>query len=165
MTTALSPKFYEYKCTGAGSGITSRSTNVDYPGLQLTDAQALNYTIANIFSHNTNAAFACDCTPVAYVAPVPNEIRSISDAPTFLKQNIPNPMETTTVIQYVVPTSGQVQIQVLNLLGAKVATLENEYKEPGNYEVRLNRENLGSGVYFYTLKTGNVLQTRKFTVK
>ena len=165
MTTALSPKFYEYKCTGAGSGITSRSTNVDYPGLQLTDAQALNYTIANIFSHNTNAAFACDWMPVAYVAPVPNEVRSISDAPTFLKQNTPNPMETTTVIQYVVPTSGQVQIQVLNLLGATVATLENEYKGPGNYEVRLNRENLGSGVYFYTLKTGNVLQTRKFTVK
>ena len=63
MTTGLSPVFAEYKCTGPGSATTSRSTNVDYPGIQLTDAQALNYTISNVFSKNTNTAFSYNWLP------------------------------------------------------------------------------------------------------
>ena len=63
MTTGLSPIFAEYQCAGPGSAITGRSTNVDYPGIQLTDAQALNYTISNIFSKNTNTAFSYNWLP------------------------------------------------------------------------------------------------------
>ena len=166
MTTALSPKFYEYKCTGAGSAFGSRSTNVDYPGLQLTDAQALNYTISNIFAHTTNSAFACDWMPAAYIAPVPNNVKTINeDAARLLGQNNPNPLEYSTSIQYTVPKAGLVSLRVVNLLGATVETLENNYKEAGKYEVVLNSQNLTSGVYFYTLQTGNIKQTKKLIVK
>ena len=166
MTTALSPKFYEYQCTGAGSAIGSRSTNIDYPGLQLTDAQALNYTVSNIFAHTTNSAFACDWMPVAYVAPNHTKVETVSaDEVSLLGQNSPNPLESSTTIQYTVPMAGQVSLKVVNLLGATVETLENDFKQAGNYEVKLNRQNLSSGVYFYTLETGNIKQTKKLVVK
>ena len=166
MTTALSPKFYEYKCTGAGSAFGSRSTNVDYPGLQLTDAQALNFTISNIFAHTTNSAFACDWMPAAYVAPNHTKVESIgADAVSLLGQNSPNPLETSTIIQYTVPNAGMVTLKVTNLLGATVVTLENDFKHAGSYEVKLNRQNLTSGVYFYTLETATIRQTKKLSVK
>lgn len=63
MTTGLNPVFAEYQCTGPGSAITGRSTNVDYAGIQLTDAQAFNYTISNVFSKNTNTAFSYNWLP------------------------------------------------------------------------------------------------------
>src|ERR1035437_8793334 len=63
MTDVLAPIFAEYQCSGPGSTYTSRSTNVNYPGIQLTDAQALNYTIGNIFSKNTNTAFSYNWLP------------------------------------------------------------------------------------------------------
>ncbi|MDD4970416.1 MAG: pectinesterase family protein [Paludibacter sp.] len=63
MSTGLSPVFAEYQCTGPGSATTGRATNVDFPGIQLSDAQALNYTISNIFSKNTNTAFSYNWLP------------------------------------------------------------------------------------------------------
>lgn len=166
MTTALSPKFYEYKCSGPGSGFASRSTNIDYPGLQLTDDQALNYTISNIFSHSTNSAFACDWLPAAYIAPAPNNVLTINeDEADLLGQNSPNPLDYSTTIQYIVPKAGPVSLRVVNLLGATVEFLENNYKEAGKYEVMLIRKNLPSGVYFYSLHAGNAKQTKRLIVK
>jgi len=68
MSTGLNPVFVEYKCTGPGSATAGRSTNVDYAGTQLSDAQALNYTISNIFSKNTNTAFSYNWLPTPAMA-------------------------------------------------------------------------------------------------
>ena len=58
-----------------------------------------------------------------------------------------------------------VSLKVTNLLGATVVTLENDFKQAGCYEVKLNRQNLTSGVYFYTLETATIRQTKKLSVK
>ena len=91
----------------------------------------------------------------------PNELKHF-----FLKQNYPNPFNPTTTISYQIPARGVVTLKVYDLLGREVATLINEEKPAGSYEVQFNSHsgnvrNLTSGIYFYQLKAGNYLETNK----
>ena len=63
MTSGLNPLFAEYKCFGPGYKPESRSTNVNYMGIQLTDQEAAAYTLENIFARSTNPAFGIDWMP------------------------------------------------------------------------------------------------------
>ncbi len=79
----------------------------------------------------------------------------------LLEQNFPNPFNPNTTISYSIPKSAKVELKVFNLLGQEIATLVNEEKSPGNYEVNFNASNLPSGVYIYKMKAGEYVQTRK----
>ncbi len=78
-----------------------------------------------------------------------------------LSQNYPNPFNPITTITYAVPRSGQVKLQVFNQLGQRVATLVNEYKATGSYELDFNAKDLPSGLYFYRLETAGFSKTMK----
>lgn len=78
-----------------------------------------------------------------------------------LYQNYPNPFNPTTVISYQLPVSSNVSIKVYDLLGREVSTLVEEYKQAGKYQINFNADGLSSGVYYYQLKTGNFIQTKK----
>jgi len=78
-----------------------------------------------------------------------------------LEQNYPNPFNPETKIKYSVPQASQIQIKVYDILGNKIETLVNEEKSVGTYEITWNAENLPSGVYFYQLKAGEFVQTKK----
>ncbi len=90
-----------------------------------------------------------------------------------LSQNYPNPFNPSTKIKYSIPNvtlsgveGSRVKLNVYDILGNEVATLVNEYKPAGSYEVEFNSHsgegrNLTSGVYFYQLKVGSFVQTRK----
>lgn len=68
-----------------------------------------------------------------------------------LSQNYPNPFNPSTVISYRLPVIGFVTLKVYDILGREVATLVNEEKPAGEYEVEFNGTNLPSGIYFYQL--------------
>ncbi|MDR3668105.1 MAG: YCF48-related protein [Ignavibacteriaceae bacterium] len=82
-----------------------------------------------------------------------------------LKQNYPNPFNPSTVIEYSIAElnggSSFVQLKVFNVLGKEIATLVNSYQPAGNYKVEFNANKLASGIYFYRLKAGNFIETRK----
>jgi hypothetical protein len=78
-----------------------------------------------------------------------------------LFQNYPNPFNPTTTINYSIKSAGDVSLKVYDILGTEVASLVNEVKEAGNYSVSFDAANLPSGIYFYTLTTGNYLDTKK----
>jgi hypothetical protein len=78
-----------------------------------------------------------------------------------LSQNYPNPFNPSTKIQFAIPKSGLVTMKVYDLLGQEVATLVNEQKNAGSYEVDFNAANLNSGVYFYQITSGNYSVTKK----
>ncbi|NMB82223.1 MAG: T9SS type A sorting domain-containing protein, partial [Ignavibacteria bacterium] len=80
-----------------------------------------------------------------------------------LSQNYPNPFNPSTVINYQIATYSHVQLKVYDLLGREVATLVNEYKQPGKYncEFRIENGELPSGVYLYNLRAGNFSDTKK----
>lgn len=94
---------------------------------------------------------------------VSNEDESVSEAPgsVSLSQNYPNPFNPTTNLQFDLPKAGKVTLEVFDIVGRKVAELVNETKAAGNYTVQFDASNLGSGIYFARLTSGNTIQTRK----
>ena len=90
------------------------------------------------------------------------EIQNHADVETFaLKQNYPNPFNPSTIFKYSIPTQSKVIIKVFDILGNEIETLVNEEKPVGEYESTWNAANLPSGVYFYQLKSGKFIQTKK----
>jgi len=79
----------------------------------------------------------------------------------LLEQNYPNPFNPITKIKYSVPRSSQVQIKIFDVLGNEIETLASEEKSVGTYEINWNAINLPSGVYFYQLKAGEFVITKK----
>ncbi|MBK9097681.1 MAG: T9SS type A sorting domain-containing protein [bacterium] len=82
-----------------------------------------------------------------------------------LLQNYPNPFNPNTVISYQLPVSSSVTLKVYDVLGDEIATLVDEYKTAGSFEVEFNpaagNRNLASGIYFYQLRAGNFIKTKK----
>jgi len=69
-----------------------------------------------------------------------------------LYQNYPNPFNPTTMVRYVLPGAGEVTLQVFDLLGRKVATLEErKERDAGFYEAVADKSRLSSGMYFYQI--------------
>ena len=78
-----------------------------------------------------------------------------------LHQNYPNPFNPNTNIRYQIPERSFITLKVFDVLGNEVASLLNEEREAGNYESTFNAEGLGSGVYFYQIKSGTYYETKK----
>lgn len=81
-----------------------------------------------------------------------------------LHQNYPNPFNPATVIRYQLPVSSDVQLEVFDLSGRRVATLVNGSVRAGSHEVSFDASDLSSGIYIYRLKAGNQEFTRKLTL-
>lgn len=78
-----------------------------------------------------------------------------------LNYNYPNPFNPATKILYSLPELSFVTLRVYDVLGKEVTTLVNEEKPSGSYEVEFDGANLSSGVYYYRLKAGDFVETKK----
>jgi len=78
-----------------------------------------------------------------------------------LEQNYPNPFNPSTTIKFSVPERSNTIIKVYNTVGSEVATLLNEVKQPGTYEVNFNATAHSSGAYFYSVQTDNFREVKK----
>lgn len=78
-----------------------------------------------------------------------------------LSQNYPNPFNNSTFIKYSIPKVGLVKINVYNIVGEELAILVNKIQHAGNYELAFSNDNLPSGVYFYQLRAGEYIETKK----
>lgn len=92
-----------------------------------------------------------------------NEDNPLIDLPTktSLGQNYPNPFNPSTTIPFSLKEAANVEITIYNMLGQKVISLVNEKYSAGNHFTIWNASSLASGMYFYRLKAGNVVQTKK----
>ncbi len=79
----------------------------------------------------------------------------------YLAQNYPNPFNPSTSIKYAIGNKQFVTLKVYDVLGNEVATLTNEEKSAGIYSVTFDASKLASGIYFYTLRAGNFVETKK----
>ena len=88
---------------------------------------------------------------------------SNNDFPTnySLSQNYPNPFNPSTTIIYSLPQRGFVNLTIYDILGRKISTLINGEQAMGNYKIEFNASNLTSGIYFYTLQSGDFVATKK----
>ena len=81
-----------------------------------------------------------------------------------LDQNYPNPFNPTTKISWQSPVSSWQTLKVYDILGNEVATLVDEEKSAGSYEVTFDASSLPSGNYFYKLSAGGFIQTKKMVL-
>jgi uncharacterized Ntn-hydrolase superfamily protein len=106
---------------------------------------------------------------VTYANPTSINENPVTPNSFYLYQNSPNPFNPSTIIKYTIPnvsTSGAKQFQfvtlkVYDVLGNEVATLVNEEKLVGTYEITWYAANLPSGIYFYTINAGSFIETKK----
>ena len=128
----------------------------------LIKVESLNHT----FSDNSDSVFTIDTAP---------EVKGESEEEASMKfnlhQNYPNPFNPSTTIKFTIPSVETTRrvvfttLKVYDVLGNEVATLVNEEKQPGVYEVEFSLSsgirNLASGIYFYQLKAGSFIDTKK----
>jgi hypothetical protein len=108
-----------------------------------------------------------------FIYTIPTDVSGI-DEPVYkfsLEQNYPNPFNPSTKIKYTIPKSplffgeGQgVKLEVYDVLGNEVATLVNEEKPAGSYEVEFDASGLSSGIYFYKLSAGEYTDSKKMVI-
>lgn len=103
-----------------------------------------------IWVHSLSQSFT-NVSPTRHVFPIKYS----------LQQNYPNPFNPTTTINYSIPKTILVTIKIYDMLGRKVSTLVGRKESPGNYSVIFNGIGLSSGIYFYQMKAGVYIQTRK----
>ena len=78
-----------------------------------------------------------------------------------LEQNYPNPFNPSTTISYQLSAVSFVTLKVFDVLGRDVATLVNNEKRAGNYKVMFDANSLASGIYYYTLRAGSFIESKK----
>jgi len=81
-----------------------------------------------------------------------------------LSNNFPNPFNPATKIRFRIADFGFVSLKVYDVLGNEIATLVNEEKPVGSYEIEFDASHLTSGVYFYQLRAGSFNQIKKMVL-
>jgi len=76
-------------------------------------------------------------------------------------QNYPNPFNPVTTIKYSVPKMSKVRLTIFDMLGQEITKLVNQEQPIGNYTIEFDASGFTSGVYFYQLKAGNFIETKK----
>ncbi len=78
-----------------------------------------------------------------------------------LEQNYPNPFNPSTTVHFEIPAEVHVALNIYNMLGQKVLVVLDDVKAAGGYDVRVDASGLPSGAYFYRLRAGDYIQSRK----
>lgn len=81
-----------------------------------------------------------------------------------LSQNYPNPFNPVTNIKFSIPKEGYASLKIYDVSGKLVATYLDEYVKAGHYNAEVDRRDLSSGTYFYTLKSGDFMETKKMVL-
>lgn len=122
-----------------------------------------------IFGSNWNQNVEIDTSVDAYIVDF-SSLLDVDDNSTKipqqfdLYQNYPNPFNPSTVISYQLPIVSKVQLKIYDILGQECATLVNEEKSPGIYEVEFNALPFSSGIYFYVLSAGEYKEIKKMVL-
>lgn len=149
-------------------------------GGELVDANgtvvaSINSTSSNPFiltastagTYTVNAGFKSpsrkwgSASAVITVTGVDEHLVGLKPESFHLYANYPNPFNPSTKIKYDISETVFTTLKIYSILGAEVATLINEEKSPGVYEVNFDAANLPSGTYIYKLEAGSFTQSKK----
>ncbi|MBS4036079.1 MAG: T9SS type A sorting domain-containing protein [Ignavibacterium sp.] len=141
-----------------GSNWTSQTT-------PFGDPNAYNPVFSIYFTNPQNGWITGDYGRIAKytgTTSIEDDVNNLTDY--SLGQNYPNPFNPSTNIKFKIPEGGYTTIKVYNILGSEVATLLNEMKQPGIYEVSFDAAGLSSGTYFYAMESGTFREVRKMII-
>jgi Secretion system C-terminal sorting domain/Outer membrane protein Omp28 len=126
----------------------------------LWNPDSLNFVI---FVQSTASKTVYQSETINYSALSITAVDDENDRPKsfILEQNYPNPFNPTTQIKFNIPHTALTTLKIFNLLGNEVSVLLNKNIPAGNYELTFDASELPAGVYFYTLQSGEFVQTKK----
>lgn len=131
----------DWICTSSFGSPWENLTLFDFSGELLSSIRAFDSTLTNI------------------------EVEERNNGNNVLYQNFPNPFNTITTLQYAISSPQFVMLKVYDILGNEVATLVNEFRHAGKYEIEFKpafgMTHPASGIYFYQLKIENYFDTKK----
>ncbi|MDP1995170.1 MAG: T9SS type A sorting domain-containing protein [Ignavibacteria bacterium] len=141
-------------------GITWQDSGYIIPSNQIPVSIACNYE-NDLFVGSDRGGFFATINSKLITSTENNYVRTDVPQQYLLSQNYPNPFNPTTIINYSVPKQSNVILIIYDALGREVANLVNEEKPAGNYSIEFNAANLSSGIYFYQIRAGEFVQTKK----
>jgi hypothetical protein len=146
------------------------TTNAFYAGFRLNKQDEGNFIYIagrpyrfNAAASYTNYDFIIDNWMVTAPTGV-EEDEQITPDKFALLQNYPNPFNPSTKITYNIPQRSNVSLRIYDVLGKEIATLVNEQKEAGTYNIQFDASKLSSGVYIYSIQAGDFLESRKMVL-
>ena len=132
------------------------------------DASSVSFArhTASVMINNTTDNIFLAAVPVNLFYFQASGLGEPSDPVRFyeLSQNFPNPFNPNTTVRYGITEKTFVELKVYDILCREVLTLVNEEQHAGYYEIKFDALNLSSGVYFYQLKAGSFVQTKKMVL-
>ena len=189
IASGVASRFYEISVTPQNAGTNSSFnaslrlyySDIDIQGINENDLKLVRLTndgwiyVGGTVNTNENYVEANNIHDVGIFAFAdPDSITNVDDDVEglvnefVLEQNYPNPFNPSTKIRYTIPNvtlsdveGSFVTLKVYDVLGNEVATLVNEEKTAGSYEVEFNASGLTSGIYFYKLRAGSFVETKK----
>lgn len=151
--------------SSAGS-FTKLTAPITYNSSQVPDAATIYITFIDSFFNTSTVGTYALLDDIYF-----DELTGISDFKNIpekfsMEQNYPNPFNPSTVINYSVAERELVLIKIFDLVGKEVAILVNEEKPAGSYSVEFVSDGLklSSGIYFYQMKSGNYINTKKMVL-
>ena len=148
--------------TGAGSiGAVTDLGDGTYQAEITSPVTAGTDTISAVITSAGDTVSVHTKAVIIYISPTSIKDDYPSAGSYFLFQNYPEPFNPSTTIKYRVSEVSFVTLKVYDVIGNEIATLVNQEKPKGSYKVDFNAASLPSGVYFYQLKAGSYLNTRK----
>ena len=143
--------------------IPSGSTNW-IPSWPLPEAADMQYTNAVVKDGSTDGLPLGD--PGWFTGGITGVVHNPKFVPTgfTLSNNYPNPFNPSTVIRASLDHSGDFSLKIYNVLGQLVKVVDRGYKQPGVYTYDVNMDSFSSGVYFYTLRQGSHMMTKKMVL-
>jgi len=130
---------------------------IEIPSVVLYNIQdTVYYYMYYDYGTSSGIGFARDTDYIVNVETITHSLNSYE-----LYQNFPNPFNPATTIKYQIPEISFVTLKIFDILGNEIETLVNEEKTGGIYESTWNAATLPSGIYFYHLKAGSFVETKK----
>jgi uncharacterized delta-60 repeat protein len=144
------------------------SNQVVFEDWQVPPADSATYTMTVCTHAAGDIDTTNDCMQKTIFAYDPTGVQEENDRPVVsdfrLWENTPNPLQQSTSISYILPTATEVTLTIYDITGRVVETLVNETQQLGMHQIRWNRRDNPSGVYFYSLAVGEFVDRRKMVV-
>jgi hypothetical protein len=127
----------------------------------LTGKRRTYSNVSNPFGVQGQDAWALNCGVTLTATGVEPSLNLQIPNEYSLEQNYPNPFNPVTKINFDLPKSGFVTLKVYDILGKEVATLLNDMKNAGSYNVDFDGASFSSGMYYYKLESNGFVSTKK----
>jgi hypothetical protein len=146
--------------------------NIEWDPVDLPEIGSFFFVDTNgsvVADMRTQSRYTSNATDTTYLKIIydPNEVSTSNKhlpQEFFLSQNFPNPLNPTTTISYNLPEPLNIKLQIFDITGRLVETLYSGYKEAGTWDVKWNASSFPSGIYFYRLKAGDFVETKKMVL-